>query len=157
MARLVLINGAPGSGKSTLARLLAQDEPLAMALDVDAIKHSLGQWRTAMPASGVAARRLAIAMASEHLRHGHDVLVAPFLARTHFIVELEALAEGLSATWAEFVLAVDEKELRAVWSHELNTRSCPSRSSTTNSSRRTTPGNWPAPSNASSRSVRRRP
>jgi predicted kinase len=113
VARLVLINGAPGSGKSTLAQLLAQDEPLAMAVDIDAIKHSLGQWRAAMPASGVAARRLAVAMASDHLRHGHDVLVAQFLARTDFIAELEALAEGLGVTWAEFVLAVNEDELRA--------------------------------------------
>jgi predicted kinase len=75
VARLVLINGAPGSGKSTLAHLLAQDEPLTLALDVDAIKHSLGQWQSATPAAGITARRLAVALAAEHLRQGHDVLV----------------------------------------------------------------------------------
>ncbi len=41
MARLVLINGAPGSGKSTLAHALAARRPLALALDVDQLKHAL--------------------------------------------------------------------------------------------------------------------
>jgi len=113
VARLALINGAPGSGKSTLAHLLAQDEPLTLALDIDAVKHSLGQWRAAMPASGAMARRLAVAMVSEHVREGHDVIVGQFLARTDFISELEALAGSLRATWTEFVLSVNETELRA--------------------------------------------
>ena len=113
MACLVLINGAPGSGKSTLAHLLAQDEPLTLALDVDAIKHSLGQWQACMPASGITARRLAVAVASDQLRHGHDVVMGQFLARPDFINELEALAEALRATWREFVLSVNETELRA--------------------------------------------
>lgn len=41
VARLVLINGAPGSGKSTLAHALAARRPLALALDVDQLKHAL--------------------------------------------------------------------------------------------------------------------
>lgn len=44
MSRLVLINGAPGAGKSTLAQALAQDRPMTLALDIDALKHSLGCW-----------------------------------------------------------------------------------------------------------------
>ncbi|MCT1910641.1 ATP-binding protein [Brachybacterium paraconglomeratum] len=37
---LLLLNGAPGSGKSTLAAR----RPLALALDVDQLKHSLAGW-----------------------------------------------------------------------------------------------------------------
>ena len=47
---LLLLNGAPGSGKSTLAALLTAERPGALALDIDAIKHSLGRWtRTSRP------------------------------------------------------------------------------------------------------------
>ncbi|MFC0625802.1 AAA family ATPase [Kribbella deserti] len=117
MAKLVLINGAPGSGKSTLAQLLAQDEPLTLALDIDVIKHSLGQWETALPASGLVARRLAVAMITDHLGNGYDVIVGQFLARTEFIEELEALAKSLGADFVELVLRVDEPILRTRLAH----------------------------------------
>ena len=111
MAKLVLINGAPGSGKSTLAQLLAQDEPLTLALDIDVLKHSLGQWQAALPASGITARRLAIALIREHLGSGRDVIVGQFLARTEFIEELETLAGVHDASFVELVLSVDQEVL----------------------------------------------
>lgn len=91
MPRLVLINGAPGTGKSTLAHRLAQRAPLDLALDVDAIKHALGQWDTHTSDAGLQARRLALALASQHLADDHDVYVGQFLARTDFINQLELL------------------------------------------------------------------
>lgn len=112
MADLILINGAPGSGKSTLAWLLAQDRPLTLALDIDSIKHSLGQWHSALPTSGLAARALAVVMASAHLRDGRDVIVSQYLARTDFIVELESLAQAEAARFREFILRVDERHVR---------------------------------------------
>ncbi|WP_328994114.1 ATP-binding protein [Kribbella sp. NBC_01245] len=111
MAKLVLINGAPGSGKSTLAHLLAQDEPLTLALDIDVLKHSLGQWQAALPESGITARRLAIALIREHLGSGRDVIVGQFLARTEFIEELETLAGVHDASFVELVLSVDHDVL----------------------------------------------
>lgn len=111
MAKLVLINGAPGSGKSTLAHLLAQDEPLTLALDIDVLKHSLGQWEAALPESGITARRLAMALIREHLGSGRDVIVGQFLARTEFIEELEALAGVQDASFVELVLSVDHDVL----------------------------------------------
>ncbi len=104
MARLVLVNGAPGSGKSTVADRLAQDRPLTLALDVDVIKHALGHWDADLLASGLHARRLALALAREQLVAGHDVVVGQYLARTDFIEDLERLTDEIDVHFSEFVL-----------------------------------------------------
>ena len=89
MTRLILINGAPGSGKSTLARMLVDEQPLALLLDIDTLRGQLGQWSDDPVAAGMAARRLALAMIHTHLVAGHDVVVPQFLFRLPFILELE--------------------------------------------------------------------
>jgi predicted kinase len=111
MTRLVLSNGAPGSGKSTLAAALAQEQPMTLALDVDALKHSLGRWDDDLLASGLHARRLALALAREHLDAGYDVVVGQYLARTEFIEDLERLAVEVEATFVELVLELDAPSL----------------------------------------------
>ncbi len=78
MTRLILINGAPGSGKSTLARMLVDEQPLALLLDIDTLRGQLGQWSDDPVAAGMAARRLALAMIHTHLVAGHDVVVPQF-------------------------------------------------------------------------------
>jgi predicted kinase len=111
VTRLVLINGAPGSGKSTLAAALAADEPLTLALDLDAIKHALGRWQEDPLASGLHARRLALAVAGEQLRAGHDVVIGQYLARTEFVEALEQLTGDVGARFSELVLDLSEPAL----------------------------------------------
>ncbi len=111
MPRLVLINGAPGSGKSTLAQDLAQDRPLTLALDIDAIKHSLGRWADDLLASGLHSRRLTRAIAREQLSAGYDIVIGQYLARTQFIEELALLTEDLDARFCEFILELDASVL----------------------------------------------
>jgi predicted kinase len=111
VARLVLINGAPGSGKSTMAQALAHDQHMMLALDVDAIKHSLGRWDEDASASGMHARRLALALAEEHLSAGYNVVLGQYLARTEFIEDLAGLAERRHAQFFEFVLEIDAPTL----------------------------------------------
>ncbi|WP_114855015.1 AAA family ATPase [Brachybacterium sp. YJGR34] len=108
---LLLLNGAPGSGKSTLAARLAAQRPLALALDIDVIKHALGDWDRDLQASGLQARRLAIAMARRHLVDGHDVVIGQYLARTAFLEELEALAGECGARFVEAALVLDPSAL----------------------------------------------
>jgi predicted kinase len=106
-----LINGAPGSGKSTIASALAQDSRMTLALDIDAVKHSLGRWDEDPSASGLHARRLSLALASEQLRAGFDLVVGQYLAKTAFIEDLEQLAERHGARFCEFVLDLDAAAL----------------------------------------------
>ena len=111
VTRLVLINGAPGSGKSTIASALAQRSRMTLALDIDAVKHSLGRWDEDPTASGLHARRLSLALASEQLRAGFDLVVAQYLAKTAFIEDLGQLAERHRAWFCEFLLDLDAAAL----------------------------------------------
>ena len=108
---LTLLNGAPGSGKSTLAALLAEERPLALALDIDSIKHALGGWDEDLTRSGLQARRLATAMIGQHLADGHDVVLGQYLARIPFLDELEQLAAAREARFVEVALLLDEHTL----------------------------------------------
>ncbi len=107
MPQLVLVDGAPGSGKSTIAAAWAAHRPAALALDVDVLKHSPGPWQDDPAASGRQARRLAAAVARQHLLDGHDVVVGQFLAHTEFVETLEALAGEVGARFVEVVPVVD--------------------------------------------------
>jgi hypothetical protein len=84
---------------------------MALALDIDQIKHSLGGWEDDATASGLHARRLALVMAGEQLRSGNDVFVGQYLVRTDFIESLEDLADRRAASFHEFVLQVDAERL----------------------------------------------
>lgn len=117
MSVLVLINGAPGSGKSTVAQQVARRRPLALALDVDGIKHNLGQWDADLRASGLQARALALAVAQRQLLDGHDVIVGQYLARTGFIEELEDLATQCSARFVEILLDLEPSALSQRLAH----------------------------------------
>lgn len=112
MPRLILLNGAPASGKSTLARRFSADHPLCLVLDIDDLRAMLGDWADDPDGAGLAARRLAVAMARTHLVDGHDVVVPQLLARTAFIEELRDLAVEVGAEWAEFVLTAPLRVLQ---------------------------------------------
>jgi predicted kinase len=112
MPRLILINGAPGTGKSTIAHRLAQDRPLDLALDLDVLKHSLGQWDADMTAAGYHARLLALAVIATQLDSGHDVYLGQFLAKTEFIDQLQSAAQRHGATFVEVILIADVATLQ---------------------------------------------
>ena len=104
MARLLLLNGPPGIGKSTIARRYVADRPLALNLDIDDLRAMIGHWEGRAQEAGLAARRLAVTMATTHLGEGHDVVVPQLVATVDFIEQLEAAAADAGAEFREIVL-----------------------------------------------------
>lgn len=107
MGRLILLNGAPATGKSTLARLYINDRPLALCLDIDAVRAMLGRWIDLPVESGLAARAVAIEMARTHLRARHDVIVPQYLGRVDFIHQLDQLSREVGVPFIETALLTD--------------------------------------------------
>jgi predicted kinase len=103
---LLLINGAPGVGKSSLARRYADDHPLALIVDIDSIRTSLGQWAR-FEESRLVARDLALALARAHLRSGHDVVVPQYLGRPEFRERLRLTATEFAVPFVEVLLTDD--------------------------------------------------
>jgi predicted kinase len=109
MAKLVLLNGPPAVGKSTLARRYADEHPLTLVLEIDAVRALLGAWLEEWQTSGWAARRIALAMAHAHLEAGHDVIVPQLLTRREFVDMLRTTTEDAGATFVEITL-LDERQ-----------------------------------------------
>jgi predicted kinase len=120
MGRLLLINGAPSSGKSTLARCFVRDHPLALALDIDRVRSMLGGWLEQPTEAGLAARRLAMAMAHAHLSAGHDVVVPQYLGRLQFVLELEAVADQVGVDFVQIALVSDPGDAAARFARRID-------------------------------------
>lgn len=107
MVRLVHLNGPPGVGKSIFARSYAADNPKALALDVDVIVSMIGGWRDDFWRTLPIARRLAAAMAREHLANGYDVLLPQLVTNDREIAPYLAAVDDSGATYLEVVLLAD--------------------------------------------------
>ena len=101
--RLILLNGPPAIGKSTLAHLYVADNPLALRLDIDEIRGSLGQWQL-HPQSKPLARAIAVQIARTHLTNGHQVIVPQLVSSPEFIETLADVADEVRVPFTEIVL-----------------------------------------------------
>jgi predicted kinase len=97
-------------GKSSVARLLVDGRPLALCLDIDAIRVALGGWR-GDPESKRVARDRGFAMARDHLRAGYDVVLPQLVARVDVVEHLEQLAVDAGATLAEVMLVARRNDV----------------------------------------------
>ncbi|MFD2796144.1 AAA family ATPase [Promicromonospora vindobonensis] len=95
--RLILLNGLPGVGKSTLAAAWSARHPGTLNLDIDVVRSLISG---AAPDTAEPARALGLAMAVEHLRGGHDVVVPQLVARTD---QVPRFADAAGTAGARFV------------------------------------------------------
>ena len=72
--RLIVLAGLPGSGKSTLAEGLSRHLALPI-LSVDPIEAAMWRGGLSRDQTGIAAYEVAQALAGEHLRLGHSVII----------------------------------------------------------------------------------
>lgn len=112
MPRLVHLNGPPGIGKSTIGRRYIRDHPFSFCLDIDGFRSLIGRWDEHKQESGRLARRMALAMAREHLAAGYDVVIPQLLMRPEFAMQLRDLAANVGATFHEIVL-LDKQQAAA--------------------------------------------
>jgi predicted kinase len=103
-ARLIVLNGPPAIGKSTLAQRYVDEHPLALNLDIDAVRRLLGAWREHPLEAGLIARAMTLEMARVHLRAGHQVIVPQYLGRPQFLEQAEQVAAEVGVPFCEFVL-----------------------------------------------------
>jgi hypothetical protein len=89
-ARLILLNGMPGVGKSTLAELYRAEHPGVLLCDPDRLRPMIGGDPLD---AGAPVRTLALAMATAHLRSGHDVVLPQLVADGAELQRFVAAAE----------------------------------------------------------------
>lgn len=74
MQKLIVLSGLPGSGKSTLAEGISRNLSIPV-FSVDPIEAAMWRGGLVKAETGIAAYDVAIALAGEHLRLGHSVIV----------------------------------------------------------------------------------
>lgn len=110
MPRLIHLNGPSRVGKSTLARRFADDRPGTLCLDIDVLVGLVGGWRTNFSAACALARAHGLALASHHLREGHDVVVPQLVTAFDQDRRFERAAADAGARYVEVALLVDLAE-----------------------------------------------
>lgn len=107
---LILLNGLPGVGKSTVAAAWSARHPGSLNLDIDVVRSLIsGAVRdTAEPA-----RSLGLAMAAEHLRGGHHVVVPQLVARADQVPRFADAAAGAGARFAHVLLEAPQQVVAA--------------------------------------------
>lgn len=110
MARLIHLNGPSRAGKSTLARRYADEHPGTLALDLDVLTGLIGGWRDDFFTAHGVAREHGRALASRHLRDGHDVVLPQLVTRLDRGKHFEDVARDAGAAYVEVALLVDNDE-----------------------------------------------
>jgi hypothetical protein len=109
MTRLIHLNGPSRVGKSTLARRYGDDHPGTLVLDLDVLAGLVGGWRLDFFGALNVARGHGRALALEHLRQGHDVVLPQLVTSHDQGPGFDEVAEAAGADYIEVALMVDDE------------------------------------------------
>lgn len=104
------MSGAPSAGKSTLAQRYAENNPLALRLDIDRVRELVGGWQTYQAESNILKMELSYAMATSHLSAGHDVIVAQHIPDARQYESFENIAKKTGSVLCEILLYMPPDE-----------------------------------------------
>ncbi|MGB4759618.1 MAG: AAA family ATPase [Candidatus Saccharimonadales bacterium] len=110
LSKLLILSGAPSAGKSTLAQRYAENNPLALRLDIDRVRELIGGWQTYQPESNILKMELSYAMAATHLSGGHDVVVAQHIPDARQYERFEDIAKQTGSMLCEVLLYMPADE-----------------------------------------------
>ncbi len=110
MSRLIHLNGPPAVGKSTLARRWAEEHPGTLLCDIDAVRRMIGGWES-HPDSAALSRTVGLAMITEHLRAGHDVVLPQLVALPDQLERFHAAAQSAGASYVVVLLSASVEEV----------------------------------------------
>lgn len=113
MPLLIHLNGPTGVGKSTLARQYAEEHPGSLDLEVDTVVSLIGGWDRDFFDSLAPARNLTVAMATAHLRGGHDVVLPQLVTAVEEAKEFEDAAGSADAAYVEVAMVATGGEQNA--------------------------------------------
>lgn len=113
MPLLIHLNGPAGVGKSTLALRYIEEHPGFLRLEADTIVSLIGGWERDFFASLAPARNLAVAMATAHLRAGHDVVLPQLVTDIGGATQFEDAARSADASYVEVAVVANVEEQNA--------------------------------------------
>ncbi len=108
--KLIILNGPLGIGKSTLACRYAEEHPLTLRLDIDDVRTYISHWREQDQKSAISSKKIALAMAREHLSLGYDVVVPQIIRQMELFEQFEQVAYEAGADLKEVLLLVSKDE-----------------------------------------------
>ena len=74
MQKIIIVSGLPGSGKSSVAEALSRELSLPI-FSIDPIEAAMWRSSISKDMTGVAAYEIVAALADEHLKLGHSVVI----------------------------------------------------------------------------------
>jgi predicted kinase len=110
VSRLIHLNGPPAVGKTTLARRWADEHPGTLLCDIDAVRQMIGGWES-RPDSAELSRTVGLAMITEHLRTGHDVVLPQLVALPDQLARFRAAADNAGASYVVVLLIAPADEV----------------------------------------------
>jgi predicted kinase len=104
VSRLIHLNGPPGVGKSTIARRYVEDHHGVLNCDIDVLRTLVGGWQADFGGTGALIRSTALAMITDYLSNGRDVVLPQLIVQPSELARIRAAADRAGAEYFHCLL-----------------------------------------------------